>query len=74
MTDARDDSPGASDGVAADDAGGSALGRRVGETAGGRESFGAGSEGPAAAEEAADVAADDAGATAALQRTERRGD
>ena len=65
------------DGIAADDAGGSALGRNVGETAGGHESFGVGAEGPAGADDnagPADVAADDAGATAGLlRRPEHRG-
>ena len=77
MTDLPSDDPDGADGIAADDAGGSALGRHVGETAGGQEAFGVGSEGPAEAEENAgpsDVAADDAGVTAALlRRPEHRG-
>ena len=76
MTDLPEDDPDGAGGIAADDAGGSALGRHVGETAGGRESFGVGSEGPAGAEDdfgPADVAADDAGATAGLLRRPEHG-
>ena len=77
MTDLPSDDPDGGDGIAADDAGGTALGRHVGETAGGQESFGVGSEGPAGADDgsgAADVAADDAGVTAGLlRRPEHRG-
>jgi hypothetical protein len=76
MTDLPEDDPDAAGGIAADDAGGSALGRNVGETAGGHESFGVGSEGPAGAEDGsgpADVAADDAGVTAGLLRRPERG-
>ena len=69
------------DEIAADDAGGGALGRHVGETAGGQESFGVGSTGAAGAPEgqgAAEIAADDAGATLAaaerLRREEHRRD
>ena len=77
MTDLPSDDPDGGDGIAADDAGGTALGRHVGETAGGQESFGVGSEGPAGAEDGsgpADVAADDAGVTAGLLRRGERGD
>ena len=76
MTDLPSDDPDGTDGIAADDAGGSALGRHVGETAGGQERFGIGSDGPSGAEadEApADVAADDAGVTAGLLRRPERG-
>ena len=77
MSDLPSDDPDGADGIAADDAGGTALGRNVGETAGGHESFGVGSEGPAGAEDgsgAADIAADDAGVTAGLlRRPEHRG-
>ena len=69
--------PGGVDGIASDDAGGGALGAHVGETAGGQESFGVGSQGPAGAEDLggpADVAADDAGVTAGLLRRGERGD
>lgn len=67
--------------IAADDAGGGALGRHVGETAGGQEVFGVGSKGTAGAAEgqgAAEIAADDAGAALAaaerLRREEHRRD
>ena len=77
MTDLPSDDPDGADGIAADDAGGSALGANMGDTAGGQETFGVGSEGPAGAEENAgpsDIAADDAGATAGmLRRPEHRG-
>ena len=76
VTDLPSEDPDGSDGIAADDAGGSALGRHVGETAGGGESFGVGSEGPAGAEDGsgpADVAADDAGVTAELLRRGEHG-
>ena len=65
----------ADDEIAADDAGGGALGRNVGETAGGQESFGVGSKGPAGAAEgqgAKEIAADDAGATVAAAERWRR--
>jgi hypothetical protein len=76
VTDLPSDDPDGGDGIAADDAGGTALGRHVGETAGGQESFGVGSEGPAGAEENAgpsDIAADDGGATAGLLRRPEHG-
>ncbi len=56
------------DGIAADDAGGSALGRHVGETAGGSEDFSA-----ADGDASGSIAADDAGATAALQGGSEQG-
>jgi hypothetical protein len=81
VTDLPSDDPHGEEGIAADDAGGSVLGLNTGRTAGGQEAFEVGSAGPAGAEHAqgaGDVAADDAGATAAaaerLPRAEHRRD
>jgi hypothetical protein len=52
--------------IAADDAGGSLLGRSTGRTAGGVERFGA--ESPEAEQDQGDIAADDAGGTAAAEQ------
>lgn len=62
---AGSDAPDAGE-IAADDAGGGALGRNTGQTAGGEETFGA--QSPEAEQPQGEIAADDAGATAAAAR------
>jgi hypothetical protein len=59
---AEDRAPPGPEDIAADDAGGSVLGRTAGQTAGGKEGFGYAS--PEQEQPQGEIAADDAGATA----------